>query len=379
MTTDDIRPSKSSGSSQSISVETIDAEVHFESETFEATSIEVERSKTKDANYAKIKGIFTHGNVPDEGDRTRVRINGNLIFTGEAVRATRNHNHVYTVEAYDHTRTMNQIKENVSTGVFLNYNAYMARRLLYRNGVPNDIQRATGQYRGDNGPTQHEYENRSLSYILDDIAKRLDAYWWVDEHNVVKMRPDPPVGWHYLDRIKEISLGDGQAAGNQVVVFGGAPTSEEGQEAATMYAHNQIKSSARITYGDEEDKRIKEFKVKDQNLTTQAEVEAFMNSKIGEFAEDLKEGKVTIVGDETITPFDTVYVPEDANLDDTIQGEYMAQVVRHKVDAQNGYVTEIELGMSHEDTRDVIDNAKPEKRNLTEEDMEALNSYGANA
>lgn len=322
-----------------IQYEAVDVDLTIGGGTFLARSVRTERSTSKDSGMAELKGIFSDGYVPALDDPVTVDINGTRIFTGLAKMASRNQDGVYTVEAYDAARKLATVTQTISSDKADAFNLRVARRGLEKAGVQYQI--GSG-FSGYDGPTMHNKMEMPVDEVLDDVASRLDGYWWVDEHNVVHLDGNPPQGENELDRIITIGAGEDMTAKNEVVVFGGSPGSDKGQEWAVMFAHERLVSRSKFV-GEGNESATKVYK--NQNLVTQKEVDAFMRSKIGQFATDLKTGQAKLVGMEQIGIYETVIVPELDVTRDILAGEYQVKKVTHHVDTLQGFTTDIEFGL----------------------------------
>lgn len=333
-------------------VDEVNVEVTVGDSPFEPTNIVVEQSKGNEAGDVELEGVFLNGR-PYKFDDVEVTINGFKVFTGQAIRATRDHTGLYTINAYDNTYFCHQIEVPIETEG-QKFNAQLARRLLSEHDFDHEVASA-GAFDGYDGPTQYTAKRIILSKVLDKCANRLGGYWWTDRDNTVHLKPDPPDDQYTLEYIKSIKAGENDMSKNEIVVFGGS----EGTDPARRYVYENIKSSAEITFGDSnesEDRPQRRDSYKDQNMSSQAEVDAFMTSKVGQHAMDLKHGECTAIGYPEISPYNTVTIPDIEDRDPILVGDYGVKRVRHVLSNSDGYVTEMDLMYPYEKIKELKEN-----------------------
>lgn len=321
---------------------------------FAPKKVDVERTATSDAGMVEIEGIFLD-EEPEPNDIVEVSINNELVFRGRTISAVRNHKGIYTIKAFDHQYDLHKIRlDHDIEGD--EYNVQLARRKLREHDIPHQIA-APGRFDGENGPTEWEMTRRPLSKMLDEVAERLDGIWYVDRANVVRIVPNPPDVTHDLEHFIEITAGKSEASTNEVVVFG-----QPKQDQAVDLTKERITSRTEIDVSGENGENApyeKQETHDNQNLSSQAEIDSVLDSKVGQYMRDMKLGEVKLVGDTRLDPFETVTIPNIEGNDPLLVGDYGVQRVNHVLSPSDGFVTNVDLTFADSRIKFAIQKGEP--------------------
>jgi hypothetical protein len=336
---------------------------------FGVTYAETRRSYSGSPGYAKVKGVTDQPDEIELDDRVTVSINEQQIFEGKLKKATQNKEGIITIEAYD---ALFDLKNQL---VRLNTEEPRRSTLVLRdlftdagysvvddldNAQPGSVYIAPGdEFAGGDPKGQHQYGSARagdpLSSVVDEIAKRLGAVYWIDKNDVIRIEPFPEDASQYDPQyILDVNAGEDTEDKKRVLVKGGSATSEFGL--AASHAYSKFSPSSEARFDDDEDTDESKTKtIQDNNIITKKELDSRAVSGALDEGRTQDAGTVTISGNTAVEVFDTVRVPQlTYNLtgNDDFQnvlgsGRYTVRQVTHLVDAQDGYQTELNLSPEH--------------------------------
>jgi hypothetical protein len=337
-----------------VEVQEIDVEVQVGDQEMEPISIETEMYARGNSNHCLVEGLLPNGTEPKPGEDIEIFINSYQVFKGYGVRASRTKDSVYTIEGYSTRYGLARLNGSTTTEGARKYSVKVFRDEMEEAGVPEFRADAGGSYRGPEEPTTHEYVNKGLVDVINDIAERLQAYWWVDEYGVVVLSSETRPGDHVLDLIKEVKVGDQSSTKDTTVVYGGSPASQSGIEFATMVLEERLKGDE--TKQSQEGQHGGDFRSlfvtdrdrvqKKKNAQKQNEVNAAAKSFMDEHYQEESTGTVITTGYADVYPWQDVTVPNYPETQSLGRGRYVAKNVRQRVNNEDGFITEIDV-MEH--------------------------------
>jgi hypothetical protein len=203
-----------------------------------------------------------------------------------------------------------------------------------------------------------------LFFVLNDLAKKLGGFIWLDRLNRIRIEPYPYHRPYELAYIKEIDTGEQENEIQDVFIKGGTPVTESGQQAAALYVENRITSRstqeedgtdlpADISLDDPSTARRNIRTIQDDNITTQIEADSRANSEMVENITNVTKGEITVVGSFNYELYDTLTMPEieyeyegtsPGTFENVLsQGPFTITSISHVIDTEEGFTTTLTL------------------------------------
>lgn len=303
------------------------------------------------------------------GIRTTLFFNGNVreqtrtLFTGAVTKVTQNNKGVVTFNALDLRHELNRTMVQLDIAEPTPVETVVERILNNANNTglqlsPDqyninvaDSQATTDDYfslsAGSAGPSSSTLVN-NLTYgidahattfeVLQDLARRAGATIHIDTENHLHFTQYPEhkrFTATSLPPIVEWDNGDSESK-NDVVV-----NSAYDETGTGIYAQMSQTATSDQSNTVPPGKLTKELNVFDRQAVENVRDSEIMTNELTQ-----NSGKVRLVGDPNIQPYDTLEI--DSNIVDGFApistGSYMAKTVRHIINNDDGYMVEIELG-----------------------------------
>lgn len=332
---------------------------------FGVTYVETRRSYSGEAGYAKIKGVTDNPDAISLNDDVTASIGGERVFNGSLKKATQDTEGIITIEAYDILYDMHNKLVRLNTEEPRRSTNVLAD-LFNDAGIGDYVIADSSEFPNNDPPGHHQYGSAQagdqLSSVVDTIAKRLGAVYWVDRNNTIHIEPFPQETALYDPQyIIEVNSGEDSENKNRILVTGGSKTSEFGLAASHVYSEVSPSSEARFDGQDEDDESNLET-LQDNNIVTPKELDSRAMSGLLEQGRSRDAGSITIVGNTAVEIFDSVNVPQltySLSGSDQFQnvlssGTYTVKQVTHLVNAQDGYRTELDLSPEHSSVAESI-------------------------
>lgn len=359
---------------------------YIEGTRFRVTQIDVERFTGRQTGTAKVSGIPEDVTAIGPGATVEVKVSAesaespwddipdersSSIFKGVAHKAEQDEEGIVTVTAYDVRDRL--LSKNVLVNTeYVKYPHSVLFVLLaeaFPNGVTQFQEDATidqpylapfTEFNGGRTARQWSFGSGDrgdpLMEVVEALVKVMSAHIWVDRNGALNITPTPNPGSTYwrLPFIVETNAGEDSANASRVVFETEDTSSELGQGGTAAYKDFTHKSPVdMIAPGKDKappapEKTFFEVTAADQEEADKMAVDEAVNQ---DQQRDL--GTVTIVGNGDIEILDQVEIPEleftmtgtfDTTVPNSIQsGKYKVNGVTHKVNAQDGFVTTLEL------------------------------------
>lgn len=312
--------------------------------------IVAERSQHVEAGKVTVTGVPA-GPIPDTGT-IRLSVNDELVFTGTIDEVDDTKHGSVVVDAYDAYRPLQLTtvqQEFVQAPI-----RQVVRETCQRAGVdvninldqqpirPTTLELAGAAVSSNfdiqrlNSVLTMSVNSQPASKILTRAGYLADAGWYVDATNTVQFTRRPNRTDHTVQYLLDASAGKRSPAYESVLVIGASPTSSQGQQRSHMYT--RVPPAAIAGSGSPQ------YQYRDQAIRTEQQAANVANAILKRFERQQRSGHVTVVGKPTITPWDTITMPEDEG------GEtYFVSGVKHTLDGSNGYETRVECGGVFED------------------------------
>ena len=176
-----------------------------------------------------------------------------------------------------------------------------------------------------------DFDNERCDRVLQRCATWGDAIWYVTPDNMVVLTQSVSSEGHDLEYLTDTSDGLASPAYESVTVIGSAPTSRRGQQSMHMLSSKRIIASA----GD----GLPKYRYEDAGIRTQKMAENAAQSILKELQRQKEGGTITVLGDPTIRPWDTVTLPP-------AQGgtTYLVSGAEHSLTSRKGFKTKITVG-----------------------------------
>lgn len=178
------------------------------------------------------------------------------------------------------------------------------------------------------------YDGTACTDIVAEMARRLDAAWWVDGQNTVRIASVPNTESHTVGAVLTHSAGSQQAPYTKVVVEGGQQTTGSGGSGALS------KETIRATAGDEDASANQTRQYEAPTITSESMAQNVANALLAEYEKQQASGTVELVGDSRLRPLDVIRTPDT----EYFSGQrFLVSAVTHTVDDQ-GYKTRVQCG-----------------------------------
>lgn len=211
-------------------------------------------------------------------------------------------------------------------------------------------------------PEQIRYSTSSdtderLVRVLADVSKKQHAYTYWDSAGRLHWSEVPPIAsWNPSRFITEIQAGSSDSENTVTIVE--APSISD--RLGVWDTHTRSTTTAKV--GRKNAPPGKTRRIHDNNVRSVREA---VNQAVDDLASSdlIKEsGTLTLVGDPRVSPYDEIIIKNLPPWAKLAEGAYTAQKVRHIVDPNDGYLTEIEVGESLEDLLGGYDSVIAEER-----------------
>lgn len=274
---------------------------------------------------AKLKTPVLTQRSFDEGDELTVDLQDETIFTG-AVESSEDglgdRVHLTAYDAADKLKgaTLTQSFDTASIGTIATAALDAAGVGNYRVNVPNER-------------TSPDFDNERCDKVLERCAKWADGVWFVTVDNEVVLTQDIAGESfdHELEHVIDATPGVTTPPYQSVLVIGTAPASKTGQETMHMLSSEAIIATA----GDGSPR----YRYEDAGIRTQKLADNVAQNILRELERQRRGGTITIVGEPSIRPWDTVTLPAAQG-----GGTYLVSGVEHSISSRKGFKTTITVG-----------------------------------
>lgn len=392
----------------------------IEGTNFRVTKIDVERFTGRQIGRAKVSGIPQDIDALVPGSTVEVFVSNestaspwvdvadertSTVFKGKAHKAEQDEEGIVTVTAYD-VRDVLHSKEVVLDTEFVKYPHSILFVLLadaFPDGVTQFPERATidqpylapfDAFVGGRTARQWSFGSGDrgdpLMDVVQGLARTLLADVWVDKNGALNITPSPKsnsVKWD-IPFITETNAGDDSANASRVVFETSDIASEYGQGASSAYQDFSHKSPVPMSPpGDSKPLPTPEKNFFEVNASTQEEADKMAVNEAVKQDQTRNMGTATIIGNGDIELYDQVVVPElEFTITGTVnteipnnvqQGIYKVNGVTHTINAQDGFLTTLELTPTLRSSAERIDTgvgASIVQQYLAQEDGQRIRS-----
>jgi len=294
------------------------------------SELELQTSRFNEA--ARLTARYPLGDVPAVDTTVKARINGTPVGTLTVTDAARTGEGLVELTARDAVR---DLKDATLTQDFAD-----AAPVVVVEQIADAAGVELGVIDADVGrgisPT---FQATPCADALATVARLTDAVWYVDAQNRVRVETDPDVATHTLDDlIPDTSVGTLAQPYTEVTVYGassasaGALNRTGGREAQRLIASRPPEA----TVGDQDGRT---YTTRVSTAKTNAQAANYARSLLREFRRQRAEGTIVALGADAVRPLDVVRLPP---LDGS--PEYIASALTHRVNPQDGFMTEITPG-----------------------------------
>jgi len=301
--------------------------VEADGTSLSVSKVKVNTNRFSEAGTADITALPPDSRRPKRGEELTVSINENKVFTGEIRESTSTGEGTIELRAYDVVKKLLQEKVTASYSV---------------QTPPSLIASEVGEIVGAEVDTElnffsatyTSFEEVPCAKVLSVLAKRNDMVWWVDENNVINIKPPEStrhiIGPNFIS--PDTDVGEKSPPYKKVVVKGESPAGVKGVSSAHQFIKGNIVSIAG------EGKPV--YRYNSKQIKTQEQADNAAQAILKEFKRQRASGTLTLVGEGApIRLFDAVEVP---NALDNIT--YLVSGVKHTFNSDSGYITDIDCG-----------------------------------
>lgn len=294
------------------------------------TELEVKTSRYNEA--ARLTARYPVGDVPAVDTTVEARLNDTLVGTFTITDAGRTGEGLIKLTARDAVR---DLKDATITQDFSD-----AAPVLVVEQIADAAGVTVGVIDADVGrgisPT---FQGTPCADALRTVARLTDAVWYVNVDGRIRVDTDPDVTTHTLDDLTPDTAVDTLAQPyTQVTVYGSSSASAGAlQRVGGRKAQRLIASRPpEATVGDQDGQT---YTTRVSTAKTNGQAANFARALLREFRRQRADGTIVALGAEAARPLDVVRLPP---LDGS--PEYIVSELTHRVDTQNGFVTEITPG-----------------------------------
>lgn len=284
--------------------------------------------KQNTAAELAVKGLID--TTPAEGSSVTASLMGETVFAGTVADANEMGDGRTKITAFDVVR---DLKKNSLTQTFdsaqieqIAVAACQAAGIDYSIDLPNET-------------TSAEYSDKRCDEIVDKMADIGRAVWVVEPDRGLVVTQDVAsiTESHELEYVLDHSAGAATPPYQSVRVQGASPTSEGGSGRSGGRSSSHLISSSAITATAGEGEPT--YQYKDNDIRTQQQAQNVADSVLRKLKSQQKSGWIKIVGDASITPYDTVTMP------DSLGGtQYLVAGVEHTLGVKDGFKTKLTVG-----------------------------------
>lgn len=317
-----------------------------EDEGFEPLSVEFKHSRYNEASVLTVES--TAETWPDTNRQLAVQINDTFVGAGrieESAPKTStgggagSSSAATVVKAFDEIR---YLKQSTFTATFVTTPVSdIVETVFATAGVAGSVDL-------DFDPLlTTTYENEGCAAVLDRLSTMVRGAWYTDfretDANQLLFTDDPAIQRHNIGGILETDAGLQTAPYDGVVVIGGQPSpsdpsgSESGSDPAAarnVVAHEPIRATAGET-----GTGARVFRHTDKSIQGQETATSVAHSLLDEFERQQGSGSITLVGNASIRPLDTMTMPPGLG-----GQEYIVSSVTQTCSVKDGFKTEIGVG-----------------------------------
>lgn len=307
-----------------------------------------------------------------DGDQARV-------FTGHVIGVKESHDGTVTFNAMDSRHYLNKNMVSIDPGENGQYPPNIAQDILSEIGYPPDWSDEADEkyYRRlslEGSERIHDAwginSNVTAFEVLRDLARREDAWIYIDEFNNIHFTDTPEFStWgepdpsnKTLPPIIEYESG-GEEANENVIVE--SSYDETGLTSFVSLGDKTVSETGTgLFVGD---------KITDQNVFNRSALEKERDWDLVQKELMTDSGTVQVVGDPRLEPDDQVILTDNiiTQFSPISNGTYTAKTIRHIVNGSDGYQTELELGKDleslYEQFVEVSNNAEEKRRELAQQ------------
>ncbi|MFC7323252.1 hypothetical protein ACFQMF_01530 [Halorubrum rutilum] len=264
---------------------------------------------------------------PTEDRIVSCSLQGETIFTGSVTKAEQRSGFVHLI-AND---VVHELKRATLTQSFTEADiATIAKAAL---GAADFNARSSAMIDLPAETTSAEFSEERCDKILEDVSDWGNAVWGVDTADSVYLTQliGARTTRHELEQVVDAAPGERTMPYQSVRVEGASPASRKGQQSMHLVASESVRATA----GDGEP----QFTHQDSRIKTKAMAENAAEAILTELKRQRGTGTITVAGDPTIRPYDTV-----SPLDTIDTGEYLVSGIQHRITSQDGFRTTIQCG-----------------------------------
>ena len=349
---------------------------------------ELEDTFQKDA---EVRVFVTAKSEINPEETTRDLLADGVIFSGRLDSVKQNEEGIITVSAYDTRHRLQNI--NVQFVTETEIGPRKAIELLLTGGEANDsaydsitsnladaqmkkpyVSANLGRNEDVEPVRQWEFgtTNRKESLIsaLNHVLGATDAEIWVDRNGILRIESAPERQPWETPLITEVNAGEDSRNASSVIVEGGNTASQLSIQSQYLSPEQTATGEAEITADQRE---APEKEITAPGAITREEIDNRAMREAKRQQQQRNMGSVTIIGNAEIDLIDQIIIPDSLEYDlsditgqDTSEideaadgnffsGKYKVDGLTHKIDAQNGFLTEIQLAPSLEQTYEEIE------------------------
>lgn len=270
------------------------------------------------------------------------------LFTGTLTTVSQNKEGIVTLEFSDKRYQLNKYNVRLDTGDGAQVDT-IARDLLTESSLDLAEGEPGGFVIDIDDPIEIDgtfglEEGKDLYQVLETLARKQQAFLFIDRQNTVNFVTTPVSRKIYARNIIEIEAGDSNQDTGRVLVKT-TQNSESGafdvtgyQQKISVAGHTLVGSSG----SGNSEKAKKAPTIDDPNVTEKGARRRAGSEYINQ-VQSASSGTVTILGNPVYRIHDTVVVEDLPNYVSLPEGTYTVKRVLHTIDSSNGYTTELEL------------------------------------
>lgn len=300
--------------------------------------------------------------------RMVVKVNDEWVFTGIINLIKQNEEGIITFEAVDSRMILNQYTVRLDTSEDGAYSTQIVEELLVNDGpfAPSDViidvddpVTIKDTWGADHRPTLRE--------VLKQIKKADAATVYIDSQDRIHYSDVPPTNYHdnLQGRVTALDAGDSKDTNERVIVEGPGVSNmlDIGwNKPQTGQGSTRAEASSR-DHGDGEEPvenatLEQHHNVRSKEQANNAAVSEWMGSNLVK-----DSGTIELAGVPHVTPWDTILLEDIHDLAPLSEGTYGVQEVKHIINTDDGYKTELKLT---EDLKSLFDRVTDTEGAMTE-------------
>lgn len=201
------------------------------------------------------------------------------------------------------------------------------------------------------------FTNEKAKDIIGELETSSNSTLWVDTNNVIQFGPTK-TALHKLSWVIDSKAGFQTPPYQSVRVIGDdiGTASANGWQSANLVPETEERSETKISLDVEEEELVEKFgelkeptfTYEDESIRTKQEAQETARKLFNELQGQRASGEIVIPGRPMVDLFDVVEMPDSFSTtksgEETPPAQYLVKEVTHRINASDGFVTEISVG-----------------------------------